>query len=419
MAQPPDPTFVTPATLGGRIQAARKRLGMTQTLLARATGASQPQVAKWENGQKTPPGDVVVALAQVLQVPLSWLEGGGGPPPDLGEAELESLMKARLGRLQIILGGHANLSEVAGKSGLTEVALKLALEGQRTLTLDEASRIAQATSFSLSWLLYGEKQTPFSLDLESLRKEEAGAKAGPPKKHESAGRVRRLYNMDAILERRHRFVTLLWDEAGTPPISELSGVPQAVIDAYLEGSGDLSMEQIEQILGANGVSLDWVMSGEEPSFLNKVAAQFENLSEVIRSYHEQDQGFFGWLHERRGKRRLEWMLRYVRLKPLLEWVLTPEIYRPLTLSQCELELAKRLDPKGHRGKPLDGDALEIAEAMLAYAGLDWLSQKRPDPELLTLAYQHARKRSIAGLEPDEAFIEELRRRVAADLADMP
>lgn len=419
MAQALNHPSESPSTLGGRIQAARKRLGMTQALLGQTMGASQPQVAKWENGLKTPSNDLVVALAQVLQVPLRWLEAGGGPPPELGEAELEQLMQGRFERLQLILGGHADLKDLAEKSGLGEAALRLAQEGKRTLTLDEASRIAQAANFSLSWLLYGEKQTPFSLDLESMRKRPVGDS------HKSKGRSERAkqhYKMDAILERRSRFVPLLWDREGEPSVADLSGIPQEVLEAYLDGRGDLTMDQIERILAANGASVDWVMHGEEPTFLGRVAAKLAAFSEAVKSISQRGpgQGFIDRYMELRGQQRLEWMLRYVRLRPVLDWVLTPEVYGPLTLSQCEAELAKRLapknlDPKTRKPRPLDQDTLEIAQFMLAHAGMNWFSTKRPSPELLSLAYQHALTRSLSGKAPDEAFIEELRRRIEAGM----
>lgn len=418
MTQPPGPPLGSPSTLGGRIQAARKRLRMTQTLLGETTGASQPLVAKWENDQRTPSHDVVVALSKVLQVPLSWLEGDDSDSaPELGEAELESLMEARRERLRLILGGHVNLKELAEKSGLEEAALQLAQEGKRTLTLDETSRIALAANFSLSWLLYGEQQTPFSLEEETLKKVKARGKGAPEGKEKTSEKIRRLYKMDAILERRHRFVPLLWDTPEAPSIAELSGVPQEAIEAFMEGRGDLSMDQIEKILEANGVSFDWVMHGEDPSFLTKIASRFEALSTAMRSFNEEgrSRGFLGWLSDRRGKKQLEHILRYVRLKPLLEWVLTSEVYLPKTLSQCESELAKRLNPKKPKMESVDWDSLETAQAMLAYAGMNWFSQERPNPEVLRLAYQHALKRSISGLEPDEAFIEELRRMISEEL----
>ena len=67
-------------TLGERIAARRKELGLTQGDLARAVGISQAAVSQWENGEtKNLRVDHLFAIADVLQVHPRWLGVGYGP----------------------------------------------------------------------------------------------------------------------------------------------------------------------------------------------------------------------------------------------------------------------------------------------------------------------------------------------------
>lgn len=51
-----------------RIVKFRKKAGLSQADLAQRVGVSQPTVCDWENGEKVPTGDNLVALARELKV---------------------------------------------------------------------------------------------------------------------------------------------------------------------------------------------------------------------------------------------------------------------------------------------------------------------------------------------------------------
>ncbi|WP_308776634.1 helix-turn-helix domain-containing protein, partial [uncultured Bilophila sp.] len=59
--------------IGGKIQARRKAMGLSQEDLAQLTGVSRQSVTKWETGQSAPDLDRLVELADVLGVSLDFL----------------------------------------------------------------------------------------------------------------------------------------------------------------------------------------------------------------------------------------------------------------------------------------------------------------------------------------------------------
>lgn len=58
--------------IGGRLRAARKKMGLTQTELADRLGISFVGVSQWESGKRNPKKETLVRLAAVLDVPVSY-----------------------------------------------------------------------------------------------------------------------------------------------------------------------------------------------------------------------------------------------------------------------------------------------------------------------------------------------------------
>lgn len=105
----PEPQTAAPPTpsLGGRIRARRKAVGLTQEKLAALCGVSRAAVAQWEAGVTRPSLDNLVKAAEALEVWLSWLTigdrslPGGANPFAAGAArprELPILGFAEAGR---------------------------------------------------------------------------------------------------------------------------------------------------------------------------------------------------------------------------------------------------------------------------------------------------------------------------------
>ena len=69
-------------TLGLRIQALRKKQGLSQEALGEALGVSRQAISKWEGDQTIPELDKLTAMAALFGVTLDYLvrgeEGGGG-----------------------------------------------------------------------------------------------------------------------------------------------------------------------------------------------------------------------------------------------------------------------------------------------------------------------------------------------------
>lgn len=63
-------------TQGNRIKSARKRLSMSQAVLARHIDVDQSSIAYWESSRTTPKHSRLLALADVLGVTPEWLQFG-------------------------------------------------------------------------------------------------------------------------------------------------------------------------------------------------------------------------------------------------------------------------------------------------------------------------------------------------------
>jgi len=63
-------------TQENRIKSARKRLSMSQAVLARHINVDQSSIAYWESGRTAPKHSRVLALAEVLGVTPEWLQFG-------------------------------------------------------------------------------------------------------------------------------------------------------------------------------------------------------------------------------------------------------------------------------------------------------------------------------------------------------
>jgi len=64
------------AEFGTRLRKARDRRGMTQAQLAEAIDAYPSQISNYENGEKVPEGETMVALSDALDVSLDELARG-------------------------------------------------------------------------------------------------------------------------------------------------------------------------------------------------------------------------------------------------------------------------------------------------------------------------------------------------------
>lgn len=61
--------------IGEQIKTARKAKGVSQEELAVRLGVVRQTVSKWENGMSVPDADVLIQIAELLDVPVSQLLG--------------------------------------------------------------------------------------------------------------------------------------------------------------------------------------------------------------------------------------------------------------------------------------------------------------------------------------------------------
>ena len=88
--------------IGGKIQARRKAMGLSQEDLAQLTGVSRQSVTKWETGQSAPDLDRLVEVSDVLGVSLDFLlrepQQVSSPPSSLLRIPLRLPRMARRAR---------------------------------------------------------------------------------------------------------------------------------------------------------------------------------------------------------------------------------------------------------------------------------------------------------------------------------
>lgn len=66
------------ATLGDRVTAARERMNMTQTQLAKRMGVQVNTLRGWENDNSEPRANRLTMMAGILNVSVMWLLNGEG-----------------------------------------------------------------------------------------------------------------------------------------------------------------------------------------------------------------------------------------------------------------------------------------------------------------------------------------------------
>ncbi|MDE2488315.1 MAG: helix-turn-helix transcriptional regulator [Alphaproteobacteria bacterium] len=70
------------ASIGARIRARRRQLGLNQTELAERLGVSFQQVQKYERGTNRVAASTLIAAAQALSTTVAWLVGEEGRAGD-------------------------------------------------------------------------------------------------------------------------------------------------------------------------------------------------------------------------------------------------------------------------------------------------------------------------------------------------
>ncbi len=81
--------------MGVRIQTMRMSRGLSQTELARKVGASRSTVAMWETGERRPSWDMLDALADTFNVPISAIVDGENPSEEKELWELRETLRRR------------------------------------------------------------------------------------------------------------------------------------------------------------------------------------------------------------------------------------------------------------------------------------------------------------------------------------
>lgn len=88
------------AGLPDRIRAARTRAGFPSAAsLARAIGAAEATVLRWERGDHLPSGSLLEEVADACEVPIRWLAGGAEHDRNVPGSSVQSNTHDRTGDL--------------------------------------------------------------------------------------------------------------------------------------------------------------------------------------------------------------------------------------------------------------------------------------------------------------------------------
>ena len=117
-------------TLGQRIQAERKRLGLSQEGLGEALGVTRQAISKWEADGAVPEVDKLVALSRLFHLPVGVLlgveEAAAAEPPrpvPRWKRRLWPLLSAALGAVCVVLVLRVNTLQSGQADRLLAAAL--------------------------------------------------------------------------------------------------------------------------------------------------------------------------------------------------------------------------------------------------------------------------------------------------------
>lgn len=143
-------------TLGQRIQAERKRLGLSQEGLGEALGVTRQAISKWEADGAVPEVDKLVALSRLFHLPVGVLlgveEAAAAEPPrpvPRWKRRLWPLLSAALGAVCVVLVLRVNTLQ----SGQAGRLLAAALADGRMWQVEERGVAALGEDGTFCWRL--------------------------------------------------------------------------------------------------------------------------------------------------------------------------------------------------------------------------------------------------------------------------
>lgn len=142
-------------TLGQRIQAERKRLGLSQESLGEALGVTRQAISKWEADGAVPEVDKLVALSRLFHLPVGVLlgveEAAAAEPPrpvvPRWKRRLWPLLSVALGAVCVVLVLRVNTLQ----SGQADRLLAAALADGRMWQVEERGVAALGEDGTFCW----------------------------------------------------------------------------------------------------------------------------------------------------------------------------------------------------------------------------------------------------------------------------
>ena len=127
-------------SLGSSLMNARKKCGLSQEKVAEKLGVSRQTISKWEQGLSVPDSDLLIALSEALETPVSTLLGETVTESEADEvkalAEKLEVINLQFARIKALRRSALHWGLIAVRVGILAVAVILAMVGSPYLGWD-------------------------------------------------------------------------------------------------------------------------------------------------------------------------------------------------------------------------------------------------------------------------------------------
>ena len=157
-------------TVGERIEAIRKQLGLTQDNLAKTVGCTAIRISRYERGEKAPTESELKRISMVFHVRYDWLCGND----QTGMFENGFVVQYNRDSVSVRLKGlraanKITQAQLADRIGTCQASISRIEHKKVDLTEDLARKIARYFGVGEKWLIYGdEKYKDYPIDQDMI-----------------------------------------------------------------------------------------------------------------------------------------------------------------------------------------------------------------------------------------------------------
>ncbi|GAA0346889.1 hypothetical protein GCM10008931_42700 [Oceanobacillus oncorhynchi subsp. oncorhynchi] len=265
-------------TIGERINYLRNQKGISMSDLAKAIESNSSAISAWENNQKNPSTNSVIAMAEYFNVSLDWLLKGE-------EFKLTMNIPTELeGEHKDAISTYERIREVIEEKGFSFVDIEEDIKipfaeigkwrrGVMEPSKEYLSKIADYLDVSLDWLSTGKIDGEFqsdeksqeSIDFEKLDKKDIKTVYSADRTKTSDNVVKKVMkNANESATQVYGRIKSLANEnsMSIKDVSELAGVSTQTISRWRDGKSDPSYHSLRSIATVLDVPYKYLSTGE-------------------------------------------------------------------------------------------------------------------------------------------------------------